>query len=158
MANNIIVLTKGDTFDFNITVYEDLYGVYYQNALPNDKIVFRILHPHQSFYNTMGKDELSFEELCYTDADDNVKYYTYAELAEYVKTKYNRDLALFSAHIDIKDNDPNDECIFYIEHEDTLHMAPGVYYYTVKLIREATAEYPKQVITIIDKTKFVLND
>jgi hypothetical protein len=159
MANNIITLTKGDTFDFNISVYEDLYGNYYTNTKAGDRIVFRILLPHQSFYDTMGKDELTQEELYYTDAEGNIKYYTtYAELAKYVKTKYNKDLALFSDHIDLQDNNPNDECIFYIEHEDTLHMAPGVYYYTVKLIREATTEYPKQVVTIIDKTKFVLND
>ena len=152
MANNIITLTKGDTFDFNISVFEDIYGSYYTSAKAGDRIVFRILLPNQSFYDTIGKDELNSE------VDGDFENYTYTELAEYVKTKYNKDLALFSKHIELTDNDPNDECIFYIEHEDTLHMAPGVYYYTVKQIREATTEYPKQVVTIIDKTKFVLND
>jgi len=44
--------------------------------------------------------------------------------------------------------------------EDTLDLIPGVYYYSVKLhkIADTDEEYIDEVITVINKTKLVLND
>ncbi len=133
MSQNIIQITRGDTFDFNITVYDELYGAYYYGTQPGDKIVFRILYPHQSFFDVVEANENNPE---------------------------NKEIALFSQTVELLDNTPNDDCVFYLEHEDTLKLLPGVYYYTVKLIRDpAPGETAKrQVLTIIEKTKFIVND
>lgn len=121
MSKNIITLTRGDTFDFNVAVYEELYGNYYTGTRAGDKIVFKILLPHQSFF------------------DDN---------------------PIYEDTITLQDNNPNDECIFYLEHEDTVNIPVGVYYYAVKLIRDPqeNEDFPRQVLTLINKTKFVIND
>jgi hypothetical protein len=120
MANNIITLTKGDTFDFNVAIFEELYGHYYTGARAGDKIVFKLLKPNQEFFS---------------------------------------ENAIIEKEIILKDNNPNDECIFYLEHDDTVNLPTGVYYYAVKLIRDPQEgeNFPRQVLTLINKTKFVLN-
>ena len=40
---------------------------------------------------------------------------------------------------------------------DTLDLAPGIYYYAIKLVKNVGTEH-EEVKTIINKTKFVLND
>lgn len=43
--------------------------------------------------------------------------------------------------------------------EDTLHLDPGVYYYAIKMrLQGLTDKDPSQVITVMNKTKFVIND
>jgi hypothetical protein len=47
---------------------------------------------------------------------------------------------------------------------DTRHLTPGVYYYTVKMQRGGTLEAvgdhddPEEVRTIVDRTKFIINE
>lgn len=44
--------------------------------------------------------------------------------------------------------------------EDTLDLVPGVYYYSIKLhkLADTEFEYIDEVITIVNKTKFVIYD
>ena len=43
--------------------------------------------------------------------------------------------------------------------EDTINLDPGTYYYAVKMrVKGLTENDPDQVITLINKTKFFLND
>ena len=47
-----------------------------------------------------------------------------------------------------------------IRSEDTLDLVPGVYYYSIKLhkVTDNELEYIDEVVTIINKTKFVIYD
>lgn len=47
-----------------------------------------------------------------------------------------------------------------IRPEDTIDLLPGVYYYSIKLhrMKNTETEFIDKVITIINKTKFVIND
>lgn len=138
MANNIITLTRGDTFDFNVTVFEELYGHYYTGTRMGDIIEFALMYPNQPY---IYKD-VEF------DADGNQ-----------IKRDLEIDPLPIRQQIIIKDNNPNDECIFYLENSDTKDLPIGVYYYTIKLIRKPyeNENFEMQVLTIVNKTKFVLN-
>lgn len=56
------------------------------------------------------------------------------------------------------------EILIKIEPRDTRRLAPGIYYYTVKLQRGGTlinvkdCDEPDEVRTIIDRTKFIIFD
>lgn len=134
MANNIITLTRGDTFDFDVSVYEDLYGNYYSNAQEGDILEFKLLRPNQDYF----------------DADENIPLVI-------------RKNIISGEHTE--DCDTDESCItdhilnmtFYIEHEDTINLPIGVYYYAVKIRRPATESMKEQYLTVINKTKFVLN-
>jgi hypothetical protein len=58
------------------------------------------------------------------------------------------------------DCDDAGNLIITIRPEDTIDLCPGVYYYAVKLHRHTDneEEYIDEVITIINKTKFIIND
>ena len=47
-----------------------------------------------------------------------------------------------------------------IRAEDTLDLLPGVYYYSIKLhkMKNTDEEFIDKVITVINKTKFIIND
>ncbi len=47
-----------------------------------------------------------------------------------------------------------------ISPEDTIDLMPGVYYYSIKLhrLQDTEEEYIDEVITVVNKTKFVIND
>lgn len=49
MASNIIVMTRGDTFRFDVTVFdeEDMTARY--DFLDRDRIYFGVMRPHQKF-------------------------------------------------------------------------------------------------------------
>lgn len=129
MSKNIITMTKGDTFDFTVTIFEELYGHYYTETRPGDIIEFAVLRPNQEYTHH------------FNDSDEE-------------------DLLPIRKQIIIEDENPNDECTFYLEHSDTKNLPVGVYYYTVKLIRRPypTENFEMQVLTIINRTKFVLNN
>jgi hypothetical protein len=61
-------------------------------------------------------------------------------------------------------NEETGEIIIKIEPNDTRRLAPGVYYYTVKLQRGGTLniiddfDKPDEVRTIIERTKFIINE
>jgi hypothetical protein len=56
------------------------------------------------------------------------------------------------------------EVLIKIEPNDTRRLAPGVYYYTVKLQRGGTLDVindfdsPDEVRTLIERTKFIVNE
>jgi len=47
-----------------------------------------------------------------------------------------------------------------IRAEDTIDLLPGVYYYSIKLhkMKNTEEEFIDKVITVVNKTKFVIND
>jgi hypothetical protein len=125
MSHNIITLTRGDTFDFDVKVYEEAYGDYFAGALPGDIVEFSLYHPN-------GDEAILTKSITLKLPDD-------VDLEDYDMVN------LFG------------NCTFSLEHTDTKNLPIGVYYYTVKLIRPGTTPETKQVITIINRTKFVLN-
>ena len=53
------------------------------------------------------------------------------------------------------------EILIKIEPKDTRRLAPGIYYYTIKLQKGGTPgiiEEAEEVETIIERTKFIIND
>ena len=61
-----------------------------------------------------------------------------------------------------EDRDKDGNIFITIEPEDTEHLLPGVYYYSVKLEVDhengETCESIHKVITVINKTKFIILD
>lgn len=59
-----------------------------------------------------------------------------------------------------EDCDEDGNFIITIKAEDTLDLMPGVYYYAVKLHRlvDDEEDYIDEVITVINKTKFIICD
>ena len=66
-----------------------------------------------------------------------------------VKKSYTKD-----------DCDEEGNFVITIKAEDTIDLCPGVYYYAIKLHRliNNEEEYLDEVITIINKTKFIICD
>ena len=56
------------------------------------------------------------------------------------------------------------EILIKIEPKDTRQLTPGIYYYTVKLQKSGTPgvfdnrDEPAEIRTIIDRTKFIINE
>lgn len=123
MANNIIVINRGDSFDFDLTIADESSKTGRYILTGDDVIYFGLMDPHQPFEQALVK-----------------KRYTVADA----------DLA---GNLSIS-----------IEPQDTLDLLPGVYYYAVKLLKksdydEYSGEYlTERVITVINKTKFIIND
>ena len=66
---------------------------------------------------------------------------------------------------DLKDQNPNNgEITIKIIPNDTRTLEPGIYYYTVKFQKGGTLEViddldePEEVRTIVERTKFILNE
>lgn len=63
-----------------------------------------------------------------------------------------------------EDMDPAGNINIVIKPEDTIDLYPGVYYYSIKLHKQSPAkpelDEPEtdEVLTIINKTKFIIND
>lgn len=136
--NNIIVLTKGDNFDFDVSVYDEVYGNLYSGAQEGDILEFKLLKPHQDYFK------------------DTPLIYKYIELTA---GEHEKDICLADCL-----RDHIIDCTFEINHLDTVNLPAGVYYYTIKLKRpgidlNGNADPSKdQYLTVINKTKFVLND
>ena len=64
----------------------------------------------------------------------------------------------------LDEQEDSGDLVIRIEPNDTRRLAPGVYYYTVKLQRGGTLDViddfdePDEVRTIIDRTKFIVNE
>ena len=72
---------------------------------------------------------------------------------------------LYKGGYTLEEQDPQTgEILIKIEPNDTRRLAPGVYYYTVKLQRGGTLDVigdfdePDEVRTIIERTKFIINE
>lgn len=121
MANNIIKMIRGDTYEFNLTIDDEgsENGKYVLQG--NDTVYFGLMEPNSAFEQSLVK-KIYTEEDC--DKDGNI--------------------------------------FITIEPEDTEHLLPGVYYYSVKLEVDhengETYESIHKVITVINKTKFIILD
>lgn len=121
MAKNIIKMTRGDTYEFNLTIDDEgsENGKYILQG--NDTVYFGLMEPNSAFEQSLVK-KIYTEEDC--DRDGNI--------------------------------------FITIEPEDTEYLLPGVYYYSVKLEVDhengETCESIHKVITVINKTKFIILD
>ena len=129
MAKNIIKLNRGDSYEFKVSI-PDMENCDKNYILTGSDIVyFALLYPHQRFEEAIL-----------------IKGYDYTD---YI----------------IEENGKNTgEILIKIESKDTRTLAPGIYYYTVKLQRGGSLinaenyEEPDGVRTIIESTKFIIND
>lgn len=128
MAKNIIKLNRGDSYEFKVSIPDKENCDKNYILTETDIIYFALLFPHQRF-----EDAILIKGYDYTD------------------------------HI-IKNDENTGEILIQIEPSDTKYLAPGIYYYTVKLQRGGSLmnaenyEEPDEVRTIIERTKFIIND
>ena len=127
VLNNIILMNRGDSYEFDLTIADDnaIDGRY--RLTGNDTVYFGIMDPGQPFETAL------------------------------VRKKYTVD-----------DTDAMGNLTIVITPEDTLDLYPGKYFYAVKLhlMHEdidlntglPTGQQVDKVITIINKTKFILCD
>lgn len=124
--NNIIVLNRGDTYEFDLTINDEtsIDGRY--RLKENDALYLGIMDPGQPFETALIRKKVTVED---TDAMGNIN--------------------------------------LVLSPEDTLDLLPGKYFYSVKLHLDHYEYDPKtkeiigqvdKVVTIINKTKFILCD
>ncbi len=127
MANNIIMLNRGETYVFDFVLHDPIYdesGVY--ELQDNEILYFALMYPH-------------------TKIEDAVI------LRGYTRQLLEQAEAGFAVEIKLNP-------------EDTYDLPVGVYYYTIKLQRGVDVEKEignfraGEMITIIPRTKFILND
>lgn len=70
------------------------------------------------------------------------------------------ECALVKKRFTADDCDSAGNLTITISPEDTIDLIPGVYYYSIKLhrLQDTEEEYIDEVITVVNKTKFVIND
>lgn len=127
VINNIIVINRGDSYDFDLTIADEtaIDGRYH--LIGDDAVYFGLMDPGQRFEDAL------------------------------VRKKYT-----------VEDTDTMGNLVIAIEPEDTLDLYPGKYFYAVKLhLNHAdidantgipTGLWIDKVITIINKTKFIICD
>lgn len=123
MANNIIKMNRGDTYEFSLTVDDEASDTGKYVLQGNDIIYFGVMEPNKPFEQSIIRK---------TTNDSIIK----DEYGNYYIT---------------------------ITQADTEYLVPGVYYYSVKLhinhiINPETAEVVDKVVTVINKTKFIILD
>jgi hypothetical protein len=130
MAKNIIKLNRGDSYEFKVSVpvLDEKGNITNYILTDSDVVYFALLYPHQKF-----EDAILIKGYDHTD------------------------------HIIDKGKNTG-EILIKIEPKDTRRLAPGIYYYTVKLQRGGSlintkdCDEPDEVRTIIERTKFIIND
>jgi hypothetical protein len=119
--NNIIVLNRGDSYEFDLTINDETSSDGRYHLKGDDAVYLGIMDPGQPFEEALVRKVITADD---ADSEGN-----------------------FS---------------FEILPEDTLDLLPGKYFYSVKLrmshIDEETGESIEKVMTIINKTKFILCD
>lgn len=125
--NNIIVMNRGDTYEFDLTIDDEasIDGRY--RLTGDDAVYFGLMDPGQPF-----------------------------------------EVALVRKKFTVEDADEMGNLIITISPEDTLDLFPGKYFYAIKLhldhedIDPNTGEFTgrriDRVVTVINKTKFILCD
>jgi hypothetical protein len=125
--NNIIVMNRGDSYDFDLTIADatTIDGRY--KLVENDTLYFGIMDPGQPFEQAL------------------------------VRKRYT-----------VEDTDSAGNLTIALTPEDTLDLYPGKYFYAIKLhldhqdidanTGKPTGVQIDKVITIINKTKFILCD
>jgi hypothetical protein len=66
IKNNMIVLNRGDTYEFDLTISDDTSTDGRYHIRGDDTIYFGIMHPHQSFEDALVKKRFTVD-----DADQN---------------------------------------------------------------------------------------
>lgn len=138
MSNKIIKISRGDSYEFTVKITQRNNIDPYILDSEKDAVYFAILLPHQAFEDA--------------DPERQVKGYDASE-QDQVFNKLTGEPTETTGNITIK-----------IEPNDTRCLAPGIYYYTVKLQRGGTLsiindlDTPDEVRTIIDRTKFIIYD
>ena len=137
MSNKIIKLNRGDSHEFTIKVTQKNSTEPYLLENNKDIVYFAILFPHQIF-----------EKAC---TDTQVWGYTAEDQDQTLDE--NKQPIETTGNITIK-----------IAPNVTRRLAPGIYYYTVKLQRGGTLNIiddfddPDEVRTLIERTKFIVNE
>jgi hypothetical protein len=128
VATNIIKLNRGDSYEFTVGIPDKKEITKNLILADSDVIYFALLYPHQRF-----EDAILIKGYDHTD--------------QIVKNGTNTG-----------------EILIKIEPKDTIRLTPGIYYYTVKFQRGGTlraiGDYDdaEEVRTIIERTKFIIND
>lgn len=129
MAKNIVKLNRGDSYEFIIDIPDKQDTTKNYILTGSDVVYFALLYPHQRF-----------EDAILTKGYDHTDQI-------------------------IKNDKNTGEILIKIEPKDTKCLAPGIYYYTVKLycggtLNEDDGSYSnaKEVKTIIERTKFIINE
>lgn len=130
MQGTIFKINRGDRFSFSMTISDETQpsGVY--DLQPNDILYFALLNPFDRFEDAII-----------------LRGYTYEDAIE-IKAG-SGDIHVFR---------------IVLEREDTANLTPGVYYYTLKLqkntksIQAGLSEKNADITTIIDRTKFIINE
>ncbi|MBP5467688.1 MAG: hypothetical protein J6Z11_00420 [Candidatus Riflebacteria bacterium] len=125
--NNIIVLNRGDSFNFDLTIHDENAENGRYRLQGDDVLYFGLMDPGQPF-----------------------------------------EIALVRKRYTVDDCDEAGNLTIELKPEDTIDLIPGVYYYSIKIhldhdeinpeTKELTGRHTDRVITIINKTKFFLND
>ena len=115
MSDKIIVMNRGDTYYFTLTISDSDGNTYLLHH--EDAVYFGVMNPHQRFEDALIKKKLTADDM-------------------------NEDGSITIS----------------LKPADTLDLYPGTYYYAVKLHRVAKADDIDDVITVINKTKLIIND
>ena len=128
MATNIIKINRGDSFEFKTTIPSK--EDYTKNYIltPKDALFFAILNPHQNI-----EDAIILKGLRGGFGDPDI-------------------------------NNESGEITIRLTPKETKQLVPGIYYYTTKLQCGGSLEdfgyleEPTEVRTIIERTKFIVNE
>jgi hypothetical protein len=139
MSTKIIKINRGDSYEFDVKITKKNSLEPYMLKPGKDVVYFAILFPHQPFEAADPERQIKG----YDSLDQN-------QCFDLITGKPTEDTGI----IRIK-----------IEPKDTRFLSPGVYYYTVKLQRGGTIgviddldDNPDEVRTIIERTKFIVNE
>lgn len=134
MSNKILKINRGDSFEFVTTIPDREAPDNNYILSTKDTFYFALCYPHTAFEDAIilkGCTSTSFDEI--TKKPDQDKE---------------------SGKILIK-----------LLPSETRHLAPGIYYYTTKLYTGGTPgmladgiNEPEEVRTIIERTKFIVNE
>lgn len=130
MSANIIKINRGDSFTFGVKLpnFAGQDTVEAYDLKATDALYFALLYPHQRI------------------EEPSVPICRYC-------TGSNKEL-----------DEKTGEIIIRLSHNDTKYLTPGVYYYTIKLHIGGSLEdmgasiEPKAVYTVIERTKFIVNE
>lgn len=134
MSTRIIKINRGDSFEF-VTLVPDKKDLSRRYLLSEkDTFYFAICHPNRPF-----EDAIILKGCTSASQDDSTGAYD-----------QNRETG---------------EITIRLTPSETRHLMPGVYYYTTKLYTGGTpgligdgCDEPDEVRTIIERTKFIVNE
>lgn len=125
--NNIIVMNRGDTYEFDLTIKDETSADGRYRLTGDDAVYFGLMDPGQPF-----------------------------------------ETALVRKKFTVEDTDEMGNLVITIKPEETLDLFPGKYFYAVKLHLDhedidintgiPTGERVDRVVTVINKTKFIICD